>query len=64
MLTARHTAIRCNLCGEVIGVYEPLIVAVSGETTRETSQAAEREIASRPGKHYHLACWNEHKAPT
>lgn len=34
----------CAHCGEVIGVYEPIIVVQSGDA-RETSRAAEPELA-------------------
>jgi hypothetical protein len=46
---------RCAHCGDVIGVYEPLIlVDESGE--RLTSRAAEPELAQIEGRQYHRAC--------
>jgi hypothetical protein len=47
--------IRCRHCGEVIGVYEPL-VAVEGESSRESSLAREPSLASAPTAHYHRNC--------
>jgi hypothetical protein len=46
---------KCAHCGEVIGVYEPLIV-VEGFYERETSRAAEPELAHVEGQHYHRNC--------
>jgi hypothetical protein len=53
---------RCRLCGESIGVYEPL-VAVEWGRARKTSRAAEAEIATTPGEYWHLAC-HEHLCGT
>ena len=45
---------RCAACGEVIGVYEPLVHLVGG-TAHTTSRAADPDIVrARPV--YHLAC--------
>jgi hypothetical protein len=43
----------CRHCGERIGVYEPTIVDNSVEV-RETSIAAEPDVASAAGDLYHL----------
>jgi hypothetical protein len=40
----------------VIGVYEPLIVRLGGEV-RETSRAAEPDVAAVGSEHYHRECW-------
>lgn len=45
----------CERCGDVIGIYEPTIV-VDGEP-RETSRAAEPELARLPGERYHRDCF-------
>ena len=45
----------CDRCGDVIGIYEPTIV-VDGEP-RETSRAAEPELARLPGRRYHRDCF-------
>ena len=45
----------CDRCGDVIGIYEPTVV-VDGEP-RETSRAAEPDLAERPGERYHRACY-------
>jgi hypothetical protein len=52
-----HT-IRCQHCDDVIGVYEPVIVVVSGEA-RETSRAADPELETESGQRYHRACYVE-----
>jgi hypothetical protein len=47
---------RCPHCGEVIGVYEPLVVVIDG-VPRETSRAAEPEVSATAGRAiYHSAC--------
>jgi hypothetical protein len=46
--------IRCAHCQQVIGVYEPLVTMVSGRA-RETSRAAEPELASIDEPVYHAA---------
>jgi hypothetical protein len=53
----------CEKCGDVIGMYEPVIVVVDG-VARRTSQAAELTLASEPGKHYHRGCYRERVATT
>jgi hypothetical protein len=47
---------RCCRCGEVIGVYEPLVAVVDGRA-RETSRALEPDTAGRVGDCYHRACY-------
>lgn len=48
--------LRCAYCGDVIGVYEPLVV-VSGDQLRSTALAAEPDAASDPDAVYlHDAC--------
>ncbi len=47
-------ALRCHHCGDVIGVYEPLITLVGGRT-HETSRA--RETDGLSGDCYHRACF-------
>jgi hypothetical protein len=46
----------CKHCDAVIGVYEPLIVIVSGEA-RETSRAAEPGLPLDCAEHYHRDCY-------
>ncbi len=48
--------LRCQVCGDVIGTYEPLVVLASGEA-RHTSRAAERDLLRAPGEHYHRDCF-------
>ena len=46
----------CAHCGDVIGVYEPLILTGDGEI-HETSLAAQRDVALARGAHYHRGCY-------
>jgi hypothetical protein len=46
----------CARCGDVIGVYEPL-VEVLGELARHTSRAAEPGVCTTGGACYHRACY-------
>ena len=54
--------LRCRHCGEVIGVYEPLI-RVSAETVIESSRAGDPELADHGGEHYHRACYERSREP-
>jgi hypothetical protein len=50
---------RCDLCGEPLGVYEPL-VEVDGERVRRTSRAASPELKCGQGVScYHAHCFEE-----
>jgi hypothetical protein len=55
-IESAHVLPRCERCGDVIGVYDPL-VHVAGETARRTSRAAEPDIADVAGRIYHDACY-------
>ena len=46
----------CDRCGEVLGVYEPLILAAGGRV-RETSRAAEQSLPLVGATYYHRACY-------
>ncbi len=46
---------RCSVCGDVIGVYEPLII-VTTTGTRTTSLAKEPELIDDGAELTHLAC--------
>ena len=48
--------LRCQHCGEVIGVYEPLVALIDGRA-HETSRALEPDTAGRVGDCYHSACY-------
>jgi len=50
-------AFRCEHCGDLIGVYEPLVVCSEGGT-RTTSRAAEPDLEAAGATHYHRACYN------
>ena len=60
----RDHILSCAHCGDVIGIYEPLIV-VEEHGARQTSRAAEPELRGLPGHHYHRACYpvGEHELP-
>ncbi|MGD1050508.1 MAG: hypothetical protein ABR947_05505 [Solirubrobacteraceae bacterium] len=53
---------RCVHCGDVIGVYEPL-VAQTGDEVRETSRAAEPDVAEHGARLYHRECFAALKRP-
>ena len=53
-----HQPMRCGRCGEVIGIYEPLVLAHDG-LARATSVAGEPYIAAEPGERFHRACHAE-----
>ena len=48
--------IHCPHCGDVIGVYEPLIVIVEGEAV-QTSRAATQGELTLAGPYYHASCF-------
>jgi hypothetical protein len=48
--------LRCSHCGDVIGVYEPLI-ELAGGRARETSLAAQAPSAGGESGFYHRACY-------
>jgi hypothetical protein len=48
---------RCQ-CGDVIGVYEPMIVLTDGQA-RITSRAAEQDDRGLIGECYHHTCYAE-----
>ncbi len=48
--------LRCDDCGEVIGVYEPLVRVLDG-LAYESSRAREPACPARGGEHYHRACY-------
>lgn len=49
--------LRCRHCGEVIGVYEPL-VSVKDDRVVETSRAVDPNLSDREAEHYHRACFD------
>jgi hypothetical protein len=51
---------RCSHCGDVIGVYEPLVAVAQGRA-RETSLAAETLPAANNGDCYHRACYDAYR---
>jgi hypothetical protein len=50
--------VRCEHCGEVIGVYERMAVATDDEV-RETSRAAEPNPPLESAAPYHWACYQK-----
>jgi hypothetical protein len=49
---------RCRYCGDVVGVYEPLVL-LAGDQARTTSAAAEPHIRGEAGDRFHRACYME-----
>lgn len=47
---------RCRRCGDVIGVYEPLVICTQRDA-RMTSRAAEPDMKATGDPHYHRACY-------
>lgn len=51
-----HMTLLCAGCGEVIGVYEPLVHVIAG-VAHKTSRAADPQLARCDSAAcYHLAC--------
>jgi hypothetical protein len=48
--------LRCHICRDVIGIYEPMITLLDGRPY-ETSQAVEPDGAARASECYHQACY-------
>jgi hypothetical protein len=48
--------LRCHHCGDVIGVYEPLIALIDGQT-HETSRAGAQDSAAVVEEYYHRDCY-------
>ena len=46
----------CSICGNRLGVYEPVVV-VDKTGTRVTAQAAEPDLPLREGARFHKACF-------
>jgi len=49
--------LRCTHCGDVIGVYEPMVVVRVGDAARETSRAADPELPRAGDEHFHSECY-------
>ena len=54
--SAARTTLRCGLCEDVIGVYEPLITLANGHP-RMTSRATEAHVGAYGGPCFHRACF-------
>jgi hypothetical protein len=48
--------VRCRVCGEVIGMYEPLIALLRGQPL-ETSRAAREGVGAYGEECFHRACY-------
>ena len=53
-------SVHCDECGEVIGIYEPLVTLVHGRP-HETSRAAGSNPASDGAACYHRACFGRRR---
>ena len=51
-----RTTLRCGLCEDVIGVYEPLITLANGQP-QMTSRAAEAHVGASGEPCFHRACF-------
>jgi hypothetical protein len=49
-------AVRCDECGDVIGVYEPATVLV-GERPQHTSLAADAALVGAADRRFHRGCF-------
>jgi hypothetical protein len=49
--------LRCQVCADLIGIFEPLIVRDSGRVWH-TSVAADPGVSPMIGEHYHQACYD------
>jgi hypothetical protein len=47
---------RCGHCGEVIGVYEPLVVE-AGSRVRDASLTKEPQLMASDARLFHRACY-------
>jgi hypothetical protein len=55
----KPTVPRCEICGEPVGVYEPL-VKVDGERVCRTSRAAAPDLSwGEDGACYHARCFDQ-----
>lgn len=53
---------RCQDCGEIIGIYEP-VVAYDSSGTRTTSRAAEPDLRASAAAFYHRDCYTAIEQP-
>jgi len=51
-----RVVLRCTRCGDVIGVYEPLIVVSDGSASA-TSLASDPTASCAAGERYHSSCY-------
>jgi hypothetical protein len=49
--------LRCTRCGDVIGVYEPMVVVRGADEARETSRAADPALPLVGAEHFHSECY-------
>jgi hypothetical protein len=54
--SSSHAHVTCLRCGEVIGVYEPMVVLLDGEAVL-TSPAAARGKIPPEARRYHQPCF-------
>jgi hypothetical protein len=55
---ATNKAPTCRRCGDVIGVYEPVIMLANGGV-RDSSRRDQRDGAETVGERYHQACYSK-----
>jgi hypothetical protein len=57
-MSSMFDTFRCAHCGDVIGVYEPLVECQDSHS-RTTSRAAEPGLKATDGSYYHRRCFHE-----
>ena len=60
--TLARPVLRCQRCGQAIGVYEPLVTLADGQV-ETSSRAREPQAGAYGGASYHAACFHERAAP-
>jgi hypothetical protein len=54
---------RCRRCGDVIGVYEPMIRVVSGHAVRTSWAAQDEMLENADGEAFHVDCYDHGASP-
>jgi hypothetical protein len=47
----------CRYCGDVIGIYEPVVLRLPSGTAHRTSRLAEPHLFTGDGEWYHELCF-------
>ena len=57
MYCMEHRPWSCERCGNVIGVYEPVVVVEGADKRVSSRLLLERAERTKTGLRYHEACW-------